>query len=267
MNSFPFDSVVTYDEFGTPVYDRPGNAGNLRSIYKSFIVNGVYVDPDTNLQVLIGTGLQVIVKPGKCWIEGAFGYTTADTELTIEAADTTNSRIDRIVARLDLNSDVRSIDLYVLKGTAAASPVAPELTQTDTVYEIALADVTVTANATELLQNNITDQRENDDVCGVVKGILWDETLISDLETLINTHATRHGSAGADPITPSAIGAAAASHEHDIDDLDGVAAEEHEHTADDLSGVAKNSAGITITVSSTEPSSPATNDLWFADET
>ena len=61
-------------------------------------------------------------------------------------------------------------------------------------------------------------------------------------------------------------GVAATSHTHNYSQLSGVAASSHSHAVTDLSGVAKNAAGIRITVSNTEPTSPTTNDLWFADQ-
>ncbi|HPF55358.1 MAG TPA: hypothetical protein PLV03_02345 [Clostridiales bacterium] len=291
MKSIFFDSQVTYDEFDAPIYDRPSSAADLRSVFASFIANGVFITPSTNLQVTIGSGLQVVAAAGKCWINGAFGYTTSDTNLTLTTADGTNPRIDRVVARLDLNTDVRSIDLYVVDGTAAASPVAPALTQTATVYEIGLADVLVPANATSILQSNITDLRQNEDYCGVVHAAFdqvdtadlfaqfqaafdewfadledyWDGTDFGALQTAIATHASQHSTGGTDPIAAADIGAAAASHNHAYADLTGVAAASHNHAVTDLSGVAKSAQGIRITVQSTAPTSPAINDLWVWD--
>lgn len=114
-----------------------------------------------------GSGLQVIqhtapamsvdVGTGEAFIKGAWYQNTAAKTMTIETADPTNPRIDRIVLRLSWSAN--SIVLAVLKGTAAASPSAPTLTQTSGTWELSLAQVRVAAGATSIVTANITDER------------------------------------------------------------------------------------------------------------
>ena len=92
------------------------------------------------------------------WVENAETF-------TIEESDT-QSRIDRVVARLDF--DNREIQCYVKKGTAAGNPVAPALQRDYDIYEIGLADIIVGGNVIEIKQENITDLRLNTDLCGIV---------------------------------------------------------------------------------------------------
>lgn len=93
------------------------------------------------------------------------------------------------------------------------------------------------------------------------------KTLWSTMKTAIQTALAAvfaplsHGHAIAD-----LTGVAATSHTHNFSQLSGAAATSHSHAVTDLSGVAKNAAGVRITVSNTEPTSPAVNDLWFADQ-
>ena len=51
--------------------------------------------------------------------------------------------------------------MAVLKGTAAASPALPALTQTSAVWEIPLATITVTAALAAIATGNIADARKN----------------------------------------------------------------------------------------------------------
>lgn len=60
-------------------------------------------------------GMQVVVKPGACLIEGATGYETESRTMVVQAAGSTD-RIDSVVLRLNDNIDFRDIDLYVVKG-------------------------------------------------------------------------------------------------------------------------------------------------------
>ncbi len=103
------------------------------------------------------SGMQVKVKAGQAWIEGHFFKSDAEETLAIAAADASNPRIDRVVVRLDRVNN--TIDLVVLTGTAAASPSAPTLTQNSSVWEIPLAQVSVSAGATIITAGNVTDER------------------------------------------------------------------------------------------------------------
>ncbi|XRD24046.1 hypothetical protein AABM34_16790 [Lysinibacillus fusiformis] len=148
--------------------DRKYNAWWFAKYFSMFIGNGVFPNPSTNLQVVSNENMKIVVKPGSGWIDGYFIYSDGDHVLQLDVADGVLKRIDRIVMRLDhLN---RKIDLVVKKGTFASSPVAPIL-QRDTDYvELALADVLINNGATQITQANITDQRFNKTLCGIVKG-------------------------------------------------------------------------------------------------
>lgn len=159
------------------VYDRRYNASIFAKYFKQFIGNGVYANPGNGLQVVGNNGMSVQISLGACFIEGYFGYidTTPDI-LQIEQAEA-NNRIDRIVCRL--NIDTRSIDVIVLKGISAVSPVAPSITRTDSIYDLVLADILVQAGATSISQSVITDQRTNSELCGFCVGVLQQLDLTS----------------------------------------------------------------------------------------
>lgn len=120
------------------------------------------------------TGMSVRVNTGKAFIQGYFHEVySAQEVLTIAAADATNPRIDRVVIRRDLTN--RTAVLAVLTGTAAASPVAPALTQNVAgTYEISLAQVLVPAAAAVIVNVNITDERgaraKGTDIDSLLKG-------------------------------------------------------------------------------------------------
>jgi len=100
--------------------------------------------------------MSVDVDTGTAWVQGRWYQNTASVTLTIDAADATYTRYDRIVLRWTAGSIV----LAVLKGTAAASPSLPALTQNmSTTYEIPIATVTVTASLAAVLTANIADAR------------------------------------------------------------------------------------------------------------
>lgn len=190
MQSYPFTSQVTYDEQGLPLYDRAVDSEFLRSVFAAYFSDGIFYKPTNALQVVVGTGMQVQVNPGICHIRGAMGIETEARTLTVEAADAL-PRIDTVVARLDLSLAVRSIELYIVKGTAAAVPQRPALTRDATSWELGLADIAVAANESTITQSSITDTRLDTERCGVVAqtiGSLDTAPYFAQLTTAIAEH-------------------------------------------------------------------------------
>ena len=87
-------------------------------------------------------------------------------EITLSGSNGTLPRIDRIVVRNDETEKRASI--LVLEGTYSSNPVAPELTNNDTIQELCLAEVYVAAGAVEITQANITDTRADTTICGFI---------------------------------------------------------------------------------------------------
>jgi hypothetical protein len=169
---FPFDSMVTHDaQTGEPIYDRAISSDPLRMLIKKMFSTGVDPNDSQALQVSSGTGMYVTVHSGFCIIEGGMKYEDEERTLALQAADSVNPRIDTVVMRWNSNIAVRECDLYVLTGTPAASPTRPELTRTESYYEIGLADILVNANMSMMADYLITDTRYETGRCGVVSPI------------------------------------------------------------------------------------------------
>lgn len=167
MQSYPFTSQVTYDDEGLPLYDRAVDSEFLRKMFRQYFSDGVFYDQSDRLQVLADSGMQVAVEPGSCHIQGAMGIEPNRRTLVVQAAEELD-RIDTVVARLDLSLAVRSIDLYVIKGTAAESPQPPALTRDSTIWELGLANLFVAKNVGTISQQRITDTRLDPERCGQV---------------------------------------------------------------------------------------------------
>lgn len=168
MRSFPFDSEVTYDELGNPSFDRGVDSSILADFLHLMFGDGVFPNPSTGLQVTTSENdMSVVVLPGNCMIQGRMGIEEYERELVFEASGTSYDRIDSVVARLNTNYDYRDIDLYVVKGTEASVPAAPDLTRTGGIYEIRLANVFIAKNTTVITAERITDTRLTSE-CGIV---------------------------------------------------------------------------------------------------
>ena len=192
MQSYPFTSKkVGYDEDGLPLYDRAVDSEFLRKVYACYFSDGVFYDQGDRLQVVADTGMQVKVSPGCVHIQGAIGIEPNQRTLVVQAADD-QDRIDTVVARLDLSLDVRSIDLYIVKGTPAESPQAPALTRDSTIWELGLANLFVAKTVSTISQQRITDTRLDTSRCGQVGAPVQPpfdtEAYFAQLEAAISTH-------------------------------------------------------------------------------
>lgn len=161
LNYLPFNSIN---------HDRVGKAEDWAWYFATFIGNGVFPKPETGLQVVVGDGMTILAKAGYAFINGYAFRNADDYSITLETADGSLPRIDRIIVRWDLTQ--RMIYIAVLKGTPSASPVARSLTRTSEIYDLAIADVLVGKGVTAITQANIIDQRYNSAVCGIVTGVV-----------------------------------------------------------------------------------------------
>lgn len=171
-----FNAVINND-----IPDRLYKAEEFARFFSSFIGNGVFPNPATNLNVVgLNNNMTITVKEGKAWINGYFYENTNDLILDISNADGVLNRIDRIVVRLDFLN--REIKTYVKKGSFATNPIPPAIQRDADIYELAIADIRVNAGSINITQANITDLRLNKELCGIVKGTI-DEI---DTTTLFN---------------------------------------------------------------------------------
>ena len=170
-----FNAVLSGEE-----YDRTYKAEDLAEYFSSFIANGVFPNPSTNLQVMSTGNMDISIGTGKAWINGYYYSNTENMTKTLNVADGTLDRIDLVVLRLDLTKRLMQIDIKV--GTTASNPTTPELTRTDSIYELGLASIYIASGVTSIRQANITDLRYNQDYCGYVTNTV---TTI-DTETLLN---------------------------------------------------------------------------------
>lgn len=165
-----FDSIDGEDE-------RSYTADEFAEYFKQFISNGILNGGDNLSVTADGDDMTIEIKPGYAWIEGyLYKIDTEPLKLTLDTADPILNRIDRIVIRLDKSLEKRYIKAFVLKGIPAESPVAPEITRNDNVYEISLARILVENGKSYISMDNIIDERFNKDLCGLVNSLIKIDT-------------------------------------------------------------------------------------------
>lgn len=163
MNKFGF--------FNSMSGDRKYDADDISNFFFNLISDGVLANPADNLKVVQRSGMTVSVEAGYAMIKAKYYKAESANVLTIDPADADNPRIDRVC--IGLNYSARNLSLYVKKGTAAASPTAPELTRTAGVlWEICLAEIAVGAGATAITTADITDKRADTTLCGYITGLI-----------------------------------------------------------------------------------------------
>jgi hypothetical protein len=162
---------------------REYRASEFAEYFSLFLSSGVFHSDDRLRVFATGTNMTVYVEEGYAFLLG-YMYKVANgvKNLTIADADPSLDRIDRIVVRLDFNT--RTISAEVKQGTPAPIPVPPALTRTSTVHEISLAQVKVIAGKSFIEQSQITDERLDQSVCGLVSSLItiptddmWDDWL------------------------------------------------------------------------------------------
>ncbi|WP_231272612.1 hypothetical protein [Clostridium botulinum] len=150
--------------------DRVYKAEDFASYFASFIGNGIFPNPASQLQVVDNNDMTVTVKEGKAWINGYYYQNTNDFILKLEPADSVLNRVDRVVLRLDFNK--RAINLAIKKGEFSSNAVSKQLQRDADAHEIALADIKISAGAISITQADITDLRLNKNLCGIVHGVV-----------------------------------------------------------------------------------------------
>lgn len=85
----------------------------------------------------------------------------ASTTITLDAADGSNPRIDRIVLRLvrEGETDQGKITIEKITGTPAGSPSAPALTQSSSTWDYSLCRIAVGTGVTSISTGDITSER------------------------------------------------------------------------------------------------------------
>ncbi len=166
-------------------------------IYNSTRTSGVFADTD-NLDLTVTAARTVSISPGMAWIKNddfkgkAVAVKNAVT-LTFDPPDSTLNRIDRVV--LGFSAVDNATTLYIKKGSPASTPTAPALTKSVTTYELGLYDVYIPAGLVSLNQSNITDQRANESLCGIMndgvtRGGTYSETIAATLTASWTTATT-----------------------------------------------------------------------------
>ena len=158
--------IITYPEDGIR-YDADDASGYLVTR-----LSGVY-SAEEDFSVTAQGGLSVQVSAGQAWVrparfKGRSIIMEQPTTVVLTEADPVRSRIDRVVLRYD--AAAKKTRLQVLDGTPdSAAPAAPDISRTELVYDLCLAEIRRPAGSTSVTAADITDTRADETVCGVMR--------------------------------------------------------------------------------------------------
>lgn len=151
-----FDSTEIIEEVGGgyPRGDKAQDAEFFAEFFSDIIGNGVRPSPSSTFQVLPQSGMQVQMRPGKCYIHGHMAWDKEVETLTVTAGTTVYA-----VFRFNAASE----DITRL--------LSESVQRSGSIYDLAVARITVPAGAVEVTDDMIEDLRSDPDYCGYVQKI------------------------------------------------------------------------------------------------
>lgn len=146
---------VSYGFYDSYNGDRVYNAEQFSSFYDGLINDGVYYSVGQRFHVSVNSGMNIYVDTGRAWFNHTWTFNNQKLSLTVSTADTVYSRIDAVI--IEVNKQNRTNSIKIKKGTAASSPARPTMTRSGSIYQYALAYITVPANAKSIAASNIVN--------------------------------------------------------------------------------------------------------------
>ena len=195
--------------------DRKYNSLQFSSIFDGIISDGIYATYGDYFLVSPVSGMNIKVGTGRAWLDHTGTLNDADYPMTVEDAEVVLKRIDTVIIEVDRSNSGRINRLRILKGTPASTPVAPQLTKTESLKQYPLADILVKPNATEIVAADITNRIGTKDlpwVAGSIDHVSAEELVQQwriEFDTLLDTLQAMISQVGQQTILDNSVGASA----------------------------------------------------------
>lgn len=147
--------MLTYGFYNSLNGDRVYDALQMSSIFDGIVTDGIFMSIGGHLDVTAGTGMQVVVAPGRAWFNHTWTLNDTDLPVTVEESEVVLDRIDALVLEINQEDSVRANAIKFVKGTPSSEPEKPTLIRSATINQYALAYVTVHASVTSITQADI----------------------------------------------------------------------------------------------------------------
>ncbi len=157
--------------------DRTYSADDMNRPYKRLISNGVFASPkgtaSNDLQVFSEVdSMNVTVSKGDALIGDKWFENPSNLIITISQNTEILSRIDSIIAQVDINTSGRMGNIVYRKGKASSNPVHPEINTEENIKEFRLADILINPSCSKITQDLITDFRGSSE-CPWVTSLIY----------------------------------------------------------------------------------------------
>lgn len=151
--------------------DRVYTAEDIRKPYTSIYTKGIKPEADgttgETLKVSATGGMKIAVAAGEANL-GAWFINESAFNITLDNS-TGADRYDAVIIRNDDSDAVRMPSIYVK--SLSRVPTVSDLTRDGKIYEVCVAYVRVPALATSITAANITDTRDDGQLCNVMSGV------------------------------------------------------------------------------------------------
>ena len=147
--------ALTFGFYDSINGDRTYNAEQFSRFFDGIISDGIIKAVGSKFQTTPGTNLAVKVGSGRAWFNHTWTYNDSDITVTLPAAHATLPRIDSII--LSIDEQERTNTITYKQGTAASTPSAPAMTNTETLHEYRIANVAIAATVTSISSADITN--------------------------------------------------------------------------------------------------------------
>lgn len=140
----------------TKMYDIEYNAEDLQTTYQFLYGSGIVKDKLYG-NIIASGGRQITVSSSQFVIDGFVGFFKSPQSVVVDIGDGSVRKDLLILRKVQAEGDVY---LCIKRGIPSPNPEPPKLTQnTNGIYEIALAEISVQANSQTISQGDIKDVR------------------------------------------------------------------------------------------------------------
>lgn len=163
--------TITSGFFNSINGDRKYDSLQMAELFDGLINDGVYETIYKQFRVSVNSGFTIQVDTGRGWFKHTWIKNDAIKLFEISIPDPIYNRIDAVVIEIDHRDIGRRDDIKVIQGTPSTSATRPTLTQTDEVYQVPLAYISVKSNASSITTSDITNMVGTSE-CPFVTGVV-----------------------------------------------------------------------------------------------
>ncbi len=152
-------------------------AKDFSESFKNTMRNGILAD-DSFCKTSVVENMQISVSAGRGWINGHSFQIENSLTFDLANADGSLNRVDSVVIRLNTSVGNEKIECIVVTGDPGELTYEP--VRNGIYYDLVIAQILVENGSTAISENDITDTRGNELICGWSGALLSNEFSLSE---------------------------------------------------------------------------------------